>query len=99
MRSPAGSRTSFTSGSASRSRGPEPELFRIRRPGSPAWRPGLDRRRRRDGRLGRSGIPALQDRLALLGEWDVDEVEVARDLGAREDLPRLVADLAAGVAG
>jgi len=42
--------------------------------------------------------PADQLRLPLLGERDLDRVEVARDLGRREDRARLLADLAAAVA-
>src|SRR3954453_16334097 len=53
---------------------------------------------------GRPGGPRLQvyppDEvgLALLGERDLDGVEVARDLGGREGLTRLLADLAPAVA-
>src|SRR3954468_6978327 len=45
------------------------------------------------------GLPALDLRLALLGQGDLDRVEVARDDRALEDRARLVADLAAAVAG
>src|SRR3954451_2246521 len=54
---------------------------------------------------GRSGprplarLEALEHGLALLGERDVDRVEVARDDRALEHRARLVADLAAAVAG
>src|SRR3954451_5316916 len=53
------------------------------------------------GRFGGPGaprVPAVQLRRPLLRERDVDGVEVARDLGAREDGPGLVADLAPRVA-
>src|SRR3954451_4034036 len=44
-------------------------------------------------------LPALELRLPPLGERDRDRVEVARDDRALEDRARLVADLAAAVAG
>src|SRR3954453_10891457 len=43
-------------------------------------------------------LPALELGLALLGERDLDRVEVARDDSALEHRARLVADLAAAVA-
>ena len=42
--------------------------------------------------------PAYEPRCAALGKRDLDRVEIARGLGAREDGARLVADLASPVA-
>ena len=56
-------------------------------------------RNRRSARRAAAPRAALDERrLAALGERDLDDVEVARNNGVREQLPRLVSDLPAEVA-